>query len=154
MKNTYFRICRLLAASGYRESEIVEFIEHALSVGTTSVLSTVRELRRREADSSAFLDLTDKPTNRIIPSATDVPSKIQRLLINDARMSRTAAIAALTEELRQQFPMLEIPSESRKGFTTWIRRLSETVPEKNLLFLATTIRNRIVHEAPSDWRLK
>ncbi|MCB0360284.1 MAG: hypothetical protein KDD44_11635 [Bdellovibrionales bacterium] len=154
MKDTYFNICRLLAASGYRESELAEFIEHALSVGPTSVLSTVRELRRLEANSSAFRYLTDTPTDRVVPPTTDAALKIERLLVHDAGMSKAVAIEVLSEELRRQFPTLDIPSGSRKGFTNWIRRLSETIPEKKLLFLATAIRNRVVHDAPGDWRLR
>ena len=69
-------------------------------------------------------------------------------------MPRALAIEMLTEELRRRFPSQDIPPESRKGFSNWIRRLSQDIPEKELLFVATAIRNRIVHDAQTDWRLK
>lgn len=154
MKDAYVEICRLLAASGYREKELTEFIEQAMMAGPTSILSTIRELRRFEMHQSAFRSLADTPTDTFAPPPSDAALKIERLLIIDARMPRAAAIDALTEEIRRNFPTRNIPSESRKGFANWIRRLSEVVPEKELLFFATAIRNRVVHDAPGDWRLK
>jgi hypothetical protein len=154
MKDTYVRICRLLAASGYREKELLEFIEQAMVAGPDSFLATVGELRRLEIEHSTLRILFDRPTETFAPPPSDAARKIERLLINDARMPRAVAIDALTEEVRRNFPSTYIPSESRKGFSNWIRRLAEVVPEKDLLFLATAIRNRVVHDAPGDWRLK
>ena len=154
MKNAYIKICRLLAASGYRESEFAEFIEEASAAGPTSFISTLGELRRFEMSQTTVRLFVDKPADRFVAHSSDAALKIERLLINDARMPRAVAVDALSEELRRNFPSRDIPSESRKGFANWIRRLSAIFPEKELLFLATAIRNRVVHDAPNDWRLK
>jgi hypothetical protein len=154
MKESYIIICRLLAASGYKEKELVDFIEQATVAGPESFLSTIRELRRLEMNQSAFRVFADTPSDTSIPPPNDTALKIERLLIVDAHMPRAAAINALTEEVQRNFPSRYIPSGSHKGFGNWIRQLAKVVPEKDLLFFATAIRNRVVHDAPGDWRLK
>ncbi|WP_216916605.1 MULTISPECIES: hypothetical protein [unclassified Synechococcus] len=154
MNDAYVRICRLLAASGYREKELFEFIEKAAFEGPKFFLSTIRELRELENNQSVFHVFVDTPSHEYKSPPSEAAIKIERLLIDEARMPRTVAINALSEEVKRHFPSRHIPPESRKGFVNWIRRLSEVVPEKDLLFLATAIRNRVVQDAPSDWRLK
>lgn len=154
MRHAYLKICRLLAASGYRENELEEFVAQVLSQGAGAFLSAVNELRRIDSSSTAYRLLVDTPSDRPIPPPSDAAKKIERLLLHDARMQRAAAIEMLTVELRHRFPSHDIPPESRKGFANWIRRLSQSIPEKDLLFVATAIRNRVVHDAPTDWRLK
>ncbi|WP_159816593.1 hypothetical protein [Cyanobium sp. Copco_Reservoir_LC18] len=154
MNDAYVRICRLLAASGYREKELIEFIEQATFEGSKFFLSTIRELRKHENNESAYHVFIDRPSHASKTPSSDTAIKIERLLVDEARMPRAAAISALSEEVKRHFPSRHIPSESRKGFVNWIRRLSEVVPEKDLLYLATAIRNRVVQDAPSDWRLK
>jgi hypothetical protein len=154
MKSTYLRICRLLAASGYRMSELEDFINQAVSSGPGSFLATIDELRMIESDPNSSRVRRDVPSYRLIAPISDAALKIERLLLHDAQIPRAAAIEMLSEEIRRRFPLQEIPPESRKGFANWIRRLSQEIPEKDLLFLATAIRNRVVHDAPTDWRLK
>ena len=154
MKESYIVICRLLAASGYKEEELIEFIEQATVAGPESFLSTISELRRLEMKQSAFRIFADTPSDTSKPSPSETARKIERLLMVDAHMPRAAAIDALTEEVQRNYPRRYIPSGSRKGFGIWIRQLARVVPEKDLLFFATAIRNRVVHDVLSDWRLK
>ena len=153
MKHAYLRICRLLAASGYRERDLADFVHQVVSQGPEAFLSTVNDLRRLDPRSAAYPFLVDTPIDTFLPPPSDATMKIERLLLHDAGMPRAAAIEMLTEELRLRFPSLEIPPESRTGFSNWIRRLSQDIPEKDLLFIATAIRNRVVQDAPTDWRL-
>lgn len=154
MNHAYLKICRLLAASGFREREIDDFLNQLLLSGRDEVLSTILDLRRMDLSLPVDRALGDIPADRLLSSASDAAMKIERLLLHEAGMPRAAAIEIMTQELHQRFPMQEIPSESRKGFTNWINRLSRQIPEKDLLFIATAIRNRVVHDAPIDWRLK
>ena len=154
MNHAYLKICRLLAASGFRERDLDDFVNQILLSGPDAVLSTILDLRQMDLSSSADRFLGDIPADRLLSSASDAAMKIERLLLNEAGMPKAAAIEIMTQELRQRFPAQEIPSESRKGFSNWIHRLSQQISEKDLLFVATAIRNRVVHDAPIDWRLK
>lgn len=154
MKNAYLKICRLLAASGHKMNELEEFAHELRSLGSGAFLSDIDELRHMDPSYSAYRHRGDVSTYRSSQPPSDAALKIERLLLHDAGMPRTVAIEILTEELRRRFPSQDIPPESRKGFGNWIRRLSQDIPEKDLLFVATGIRNRVVHDAPTDWRLK
>lgn len=153
MKSAYQRICRLLASSGYHDRDIAEFLDELLKAGPMSAIKDIGDIRRTinmPSSNRAF----DVPTHRFVPPQSDTASKIERLLVRDAGMPRAIAIERLSNELRIRFPDLQVPPESRKGFHLWIRRLAMLVPEKELLHIATNIRNRSVHDSPTDWRLK
>jgi len=109
---------------------------------------------RRVMDASLHSWTLDVPSSASFISTTDVEDKIERLLIHDAKLPRALAVDRLSSVLQSRFPNIAIPPESRKGFRAWIRKLTTIVPEKELLFLATNVRNQHVHQTPSDWRLK
>lgn len=154
MRASYLMVCRLLAASGYGTSELKEFVEQVLRSGPGAFLSTVNELRHRDTYSLRERASGNPPADKRSEPPIDSAAKISRLLLREAGFPRKVAIEVLTGELRQRYPSQQIPAESRKGFDNWIRRLSQQFPEKDLLFLATAIRNRVVHDAPTDWRLR
>lgn len=153
MKSTYLNICRLIASSGYPERDIIEFVDELIRQGPNAFIGDIEGLRRlmKNASSTRIFDV---PTDQPVPPISDTAQKIERLLISDAGMPKAAAVTVLSEELRRRFPVLRVPSEGRKGFYLWIRRLTALVPEKELLHIATSIRNRLVHDSPTDWRLK
>jgi len=153
MKSAYQSICRLLASSGYHDRDIAEFLDKLLRMGPTSVLSDIRDLRHLPHTSSPR-HVFDVPTDRFVPPPSETALKIERLLVHDVGMSKTTAIEHLSKEILLRFPNLQIPPESRKGFRSWLMRLSTLVPEKELLHVATSIRNRSVQDSPTDWRLK
>lgn len=45
----------------------------------------------------------------------------------------------------------QIPPLSKKAFNTWVDRISTIVEPKELLRIATLIRNRLAHEGNTDW---
>lgn len=169
MKSGYVRICRLLASSGYRADDIAAFLDETVRQGPGAVLkdiSGIREIIHSAYSESAIGDSANRvavsprprrayrePTYTAFP-VSDTAMKVERLLVFDAGMPRGLAVEQLTSELRARFPDLAIPSESRKGFHLWIHRLTAIVPEKELLHIATNMRNRWVHDMPTDWRLK
>jgi len=153
MKSSYTHICRLLASSGYQEREISEFFNELIKRGPNAAIGEIESIRRYLKNTDQTYNL-DVPTVRVSAPISDTAYKIERLLINDAGIPKTVAIGYISEELRRRYPSIQIPAESRKGFNSWIRRLIAHIPEKELLHIATNIRNRSVHDLPTDWRLK
>ena len=153
MKTAYLRVCRLLASSGFREHEIAEFAQQVSQSDSRALLGDVARLRQLMNDSLQGRTL-DIPlsTSHSLPS--EVEEKIERLLVLDTGLPRSLAVEQLTAVLRLRSPEIDVPSESRKGFRPWIRKLITLVPEKELLHIATSLRNRVVKPAPPDWRLK
>jgi len=153
MRGAYLRICRLLASSGFREQEIAEFAEAVFQTDPRALVDDVAQLRRITMDAPQGRGL-DIPSSVALVPTSDVEDKIERLLIRDTGWPRSIAIERLTAVLQSRFPTIIVPSEARKGFRAWIRKLSTVIPEKELLHIATNFRNQMVHDTPSDWRLK
>lgn len=153
MKLAYLNICRLLASSGYHERDIAEFMDDLLRLGPRNVLNDISDIRRMTKTMSPER-ISDVPSDRGVPSSSDTAMKIERLLIHDAGISRAAAVELLSNAILLRYPNIRVPAESRKGFHSWIQRLITLVPEKDLLHIATNIRNRWVHDSPTDWHLK
>ena len=109
---------------------------------------------RRLMNESLHGRVLDIPSHDSFIQTSEVEDKIERLLIHDTGLPRALAVERLSTALHSRFPSVVIPSESRRGFRAWIRRLMTLVPEKELLHIATNVRNQLVHETPSDWRLK
>lgn len=153
MKPSYLRICRLLAFSGFREREIADFAYTLFQVGPDALMEEVKAISHLSSDFPRS-NQDDLPSTNFSLPPSEVEEKIERLLIDDARMPKAIAVEQLSAELRRRFPDLNIPSESRKGFRLWIRRLTGHLSEKELLHIATNLRSRYVHDSPPDWRLK
>lgn len=149
----YFRLCALLACSNFSEKELIEFADAVVQEGGRRFAKDVVRIKTTLDSSHRVGYATYReipPPNRI----NGVGEKVERLLLEEAGLSKAVAVRLLTDELKSRFPRVAIPPESRKGFRQWIRRLSTMATESDLLHLATTIRNKFVHEKPADWRLK
>lgn len=153
MSSSYFSICRLIASSGFRMRDIEEFAIHLKNKNNFEFLQDVegfKDLSRRFGRSEQI----DYPRTSHLFEYSDTADKIEKLLVRDTGIPKLQAVEILSEELRRRYPGTEIPAESRKGFTTWIDRLSVIFAEKDLLHIATSLRNKLVHDPSPDWRLK
>ncbi|MBV6320547.1 hypothetical protein [Duganella violaceipulchra] len=153
MKSPYLEICRLLASSGYSLRDISEFLDFSMR---QSPNGTVREIEAMRHEINHWISNTDfdEPRDYSHSEFNETAQKVERLLIYDVGMPKSVAIEILSHELILRYPGLLLPPEGRKGFLAWIRRVASIVPEKELLHIATNIRNRSVHDLPTDWRLK
>lgn len=150
-RSSYQRICALLAAAEVRHSDIVEFSRTLLQRGPDGVYEDVLRIRAQ------FYLAPDERGERAASGAPlndELAEKVQRLLIDEAHLTKTQALDLLSLAVRRRYPAVEVAPDPKKGFAAWIRRLRTVVPESDLLHLATTIRNSLVHERPHDWRLK
>ena len=153
MKPGYLKLCKLLAASDCRERDIVEFAQTLLQVGPRTFEEDVLAMKRLLVELQIATPY-DSPSHSSSEPMSEIVDKIEQLLTRETRLPKLMAIELLSSELLQRYPNISIPPESRKGFRAWIHRLTNIVPEKELLHLATSIRNRYVHERQPDWRLK
>lgn len=155
MSNGYKKICNILAASNVSEREIYDFLSTIHNISEHEILDHIMDVRKMLATEFGNFNHSSKYWNNApsfeIPSETE--NKIVHLLLEEADLPKTLAVSLMTEELEKRFPF-SIPSESRKGFSNWIRKLLSTIPESELLHIATRIRNEYVHDQKYDWRLK
>lgn len=158
MSNGYLDIARLLAASGFREREISEFVDELMRSGPEIFLDEVIWLRKQKIDHLVEHRHQSQGRKSSVHSpnigGSEIINKIERLLLIEANISKQAAIDILTEELHRRYPNIVVPAESRKGFASWLSRLTGFIPERELLSIVTELRNKYVHSAPSDWQLR
>lgn len=153
----FLAVFRLLAASGFREQDIADFLREVEHMGVGAAMDEIVWIRRQKPD--YLLDLPRSSHGRqhtyaSVLESHETVSKVERLLIEEARLPRQVAIALLTEQVMMRYPKVNVPSESRKGFSLWLSKLAALIPERELLSLATELRNQYVHSSPGDWKLR
>lgn len=157
MSNSYKKLCNLLAASNINEKEIYDFISTLQNANPHEVLDYISEVRKLLNTELNHYNYAYNSKNWYNPDNFEMPSetekKIVHLLLEEADLPKTVAIALMTQELEKRLHF-QVPSESRKGFSNWIRKLLSIIPESELLHIATLIRNNFVHEQSYDWKLK
>jgi hypothetical protein len=155
MSTSYQKICSLLAAADIGDREIYEFVSTLNSISPNEVMRHVADIRRLLTVGPENYDHDSRfwagGNHYSAPSETE--TKITKILLEEAGLPKNLAIALMTEELQKRCPF-EVPHESRKGFSSWLRRLVTIVPESELLHIAMRIRNEYVHEQRYDWQLK
>lgn len=152
MNRTYERIAILLAASGFSTSDIREFVRGIREMPPEAFIEYIHEIKGMLSQSKLY----DSPRmyrdlSGVIRSSSR--DRVATLLFDEAGLTKSAAVDALTEAIHAKYPQVLVPSESRKGFDAWIDKLEAQLPERTILHLATQIRNAFVHGREPDWRL-
>jgi hypothetical protein len=154
MKTGFLKIGVLLAASNITHRELLEFAAELERIGPKGLVRHVDSLKAL-VESAALSDFeVYTPSQNLQATSAPASTKIKRLLLEEARLPKVEAMHALASAVLKRHPDVKIPSDSRKGFSAWLLKLINVVSESELLYMATTIRNKYVHEAPTDWRLK
>jgi len=155
MSKVYQKVCNLLAAGNFSDREIFDFVSMLQSSNPHEVVDYVSSIRRLLSSEiygyEKAASFWEPPNN--FSFSSEAENKIEHLLLEEAGLPKTLAIALLTQEIQKRFS-LQVPNESRKGFSNWVKRLLTILPESELLHIATLIRNQYVHESNYDWRLK
>lgn len=156
MNRIYSRICSLLAASGFSERELSEFFSVLHSVDPREVLDYVKEVRMHLENRSSRHEKDLRPRNVVtnFDGPTDAEEKIIRLLLVEAGLPKIVAIELISQELMKNYPNIPLPQEGKKGFSAWVRKVLQLVPESELLYIVTRLRNQYVHDRPYDWELR
>lgn len=151
----------LLAASGLSERELREGISALDLRSPEEVVRLVMELRR---ESKNLIDKHLRPRShhhldypQDEPGSSDTIFRVEELLRSEAHMTVKEAALELIESLEKRhggLPLLPPPSTSKRSFRSWLRTLLRHISERELLHIATVIRNSRVHSAPGDWPLR
>jgi len=150
-RNSYVRICALLAAADFLQDDLAEFAHILRQKGARGVY---QDIARLKADLNLTVGEREEHSSSESPQTDELAEKVQRLLFDEARLTKLQAFEMLSTQIRTRHPGLDVPPDPKKGFSAWVRRLATFIPESELLHLATTIRNAFVHDRPQDWRLK
>lgn len=159
MTNQLTRLTLALAAMNIREGEL-RSLHAELSRITPSELVRLVFAVRDAAHRAHDFDI-DNPAKTITRSSHDfkdasVGQRVDRLLRIEAGLSTTTAFKVMSEALTENglLSPASIPPLSRKALSVWVDRLVRLVPAKEVLRIATIVRNQIMHAKPSDWSLK
>ncbi|QJR28280.1 hypothetical protein [Limnobacter profundi] len=155
MSESYTRICFLLAAAGYRESELSQFARAVVSAGSAKFVDDVAEMQKViQQEKSRGLKGDVANTERLSRRLDDsLAERVTQLLIFEARMTKLEASEALRFEFMKR-GIKAPPSLGKRSFSDWLSQLARVVPQSEILHLSTRIRNQFVHQSDTDWSLK
>ncbi len=116
--------------------------------------SEQKDTRNRTKPSKTARRVTQEESS--IVSGSETGRKMQKLLLEDARLSQSEAIRRLHAALVEDQPSLASSLEQvqTENFDEWILVVLQMVPQRELLHYASLIRNSIVHDADARWRLR
>lgn len=149
MKNARRHAAMIFAKAGISDKEIVRLLLDIRRVHPEDFIEEVEACRAklRSVGSS-------NPRNASRPDKEwTLGERVETLLKKEARLSTANAHIALTNALVDALLVRpdELPPLSKKSFSSWVDRVAAIVPHKELLRLATMIRNRHVGGDPIDW---
>lgn len=154
MNTAYRKVCLLLSAASYRETELVEFAQSLCETDISQFVSDVMsargiffELAIKDRSEEAHRPRRHQPT-----SATE--EKVLRLLVSEARLSKAAAAELMRSEIERRHPGIPLRPLGRTSFVVWLKHVTNLLPSSEVLHLATVIRNERVHSDANDWNLK
>lgn len=155
--NPFHRACALLAAAGFSENELESIRLEIAQSGPFGFLDTVHAMRvslEKAGQQSEHVESV-QPSRPEKDDSSELTHRIQRLLIDEAGLSKRDAAAALSNALRSRRPSLEVPLfVSKDGFSSWIGKLLDVVPPSELFHVATMLRNGFAHGVLDDWLRK
>jgi hypothetical protein len=151
MSDSFDRLVLLLAAANFTRREIVEIHGALRRRPAEEIVWRVTELRQAFVKSSG-LRHAERRTSRNDSSWT-VGERVARLLKDEASLSSGTAHSILMTALVNDGLIREeeIPAVSKKSFHDWVDRLAQVVPPREILRIATEIRNGVVGDDSADW---
>lgn len=151
MSDAIDRLVLILAAANLTRREIAEIHGALRRYPAEELVWRVTELRQALLKGSGPRH-TERRTNRNDSNWT-VGERVAKLLKEEASLSSGIAHNILTEALVNDGLISRdaIPSVSKKSFHDWVDRLAQFVPPRELLRIATEIRNGVVGDDSADW---
>jgi hypothetical protein len=145
----------LLAAADLKQKDVEEFVAEVKLLDISDIWLSIKEAKISLLLSSKIAESPNRQDQRINVRHSETTVKIVQLLIIDAGLKKSKAAQILSAEIKRKNPRVEISKmDSKRGFAAWIKKLTTTIPESELLHLATLIRNEYVHMTSSDWKLR
>lgn len=86
-------------------------------------------------------------------SNTSVGDRVERLLKNEARLPTKIAWSLISTALIDEglIQKADLPPLSKKSLSDWTDRLTSKVESREILRIATLIRNKFAHQNRPDW---
>lgn len=159
MSDSFEQFILLLTSLKLSERETVQLLERIKRTPPQELVLLTRELRsfvRYQMPMSTY-DTPSYPTITIrehnASGDGSVGERVQRLLRDEAGLSTDAAMNLLTDALTAEKLIAErdVPPLSRKSLANWVDRLIVKVPAKEVLRVATLLRNKIAHAPSTGW---
>lgn len=157
MKNSYKKICYLLAASGIKEDEIFDFVLYLKKIGASEFANEVELARMNILGPSRNMKqdylFSEKNESNFRPS-DELENKLVKLLILDTGISKNVAAKLLVDKIHEYHPNISLANLGKRSFVDWLRTVQRELAPSELLHFATLIRNTFVHNTNTDWALK
>ena len=155
-----------LAASNLTKTELREVAMWIKNSGVDAFVQEIMELRniahdlrtRRKPSNERYVpSIRDAPRQRArrINEINDVTLRVVHLFKNDLQLSVMSAAEMLrpTIEKHVRNDLQYYMPRPKEGFTRWIERVRQVVPDSLLLHEITVIRNKVLHDG-QDWPLR
>lgn len=149
MKNAIRHAAMIFAKAGISDREIIRLLLEVRRVHPEDFIEEVETCRAKLRTVGSA-----SPRNASRPDKEwTLGERVETLLKKEARLSTANAHIALTNALVDAVLVKpdELPALSKKSFSSWVDRVAASVPHKELLRLATMIRNRHIGGDPIDW---
>ncbi len=151
MSDVLDRLVMLLAAANLSRREISEIHNAIRRHSPEELFWRVNELRHSQLKASA-----PRPAERrTIRSDSNwtVGERVAKLLKEEADLSSGMAHNLLINAMIKDglIDTGAIPPVSKKAFHDWVDRLTAYIPPRELLRIATEIRNGVVGDDSADW---
>jgi hypothetical protein len=152
MKDNFSRALFLFAALDLSGLELYGVLRQLHSMPPEELTDRILDLQHRfdcNSDSRFKRSRKKKPRSR----DASVGERVSTLLKKEAGLTTAQAVNLLTSRLVSMGLVQpgDVPPLSRKSLTDWINRFSKKVPPKDILRVATLLRNDHIHRPSDDW---
>jgi hypothetical protein len=158
MKDNLSRLLLALAATDIPEAQLHELLIELSALTSKQLGSRISDLRRLSSYTFQEFDTPNSVRNRLNEQRSDlsVGARVDQLLRGEAKLSTGDAVQSLSSRIVQMKLLTpdRLPPLSRKSLRDWVGRLAMLVQPKDILRVATIVRNERVHSPARDWRLR
>lgn len=145
----------LLAGSGMSDEQLLRLLRQLRTAPYSLILEKIHLHRGAVAPRLGRSAPLTGPMSNHPPRAVFIDDEairnVERLLVLEAGLPKLVAARAITMALKERHPNKEFPSfNSKEGFSKWLAAISEQVQLGELLHIAASLRNELVHGDPKD----
>ncbi|MDQ1094241.1 hypothetical protein QE400_003654 [Xanthomonas sacchari] len=159
MSDAFDQFILLLASLKLSERDTFKLVERIRYTDPYEIMLLTKEVRsfvRYKMPSSTFdepVRIRSLPREHLSSNESSVGERVQRLLKDEAGLSTANAVELLSDALvsEQLIAAREIPPLSRKSLANWVDRVISNVAPKDMLRVATLLRNKIAHAPSTGW---
>lgn len=151
------RLSLMLAAARFTDQEVMALAKQVKTIEDAELVRLVRSIRidaemSNALSGSAVGDASQRTSKHNRPVGEDVVANIQRLLVDEAGLTKIAAAQALVNKLRRRNPTgAVVPYNSKDGFARWLNQIAQEYSLSEILHAAASIRSSRVHSRGDDW---